>query len=70
LTRTGFSSGDNAGAEAPADSLLDAELAAPLAAEFRINAPTGNEITDNAAKTVAQKPIRFMMFPRKKSSYS
>ena len=35
------------------ESLLDAELAPPLAAEFSINAPTGNEITDNAATTVA-----------------
>jgi len=66
MTRTGFPSGDNAGAEAPADSLLDAELASPLAAEFRINAPTGNEITDNAATTIAQRPIRFMMFSRKR----
>jgi hypothetical protein len=53
MTRTGFPSGDNAGAEAPADSLLDAELAPLLAVEFSINAPTGNEITDNAATTIA-----------------
>ncbi|MGC1578193.1 MAG: hypothetical protein WA813_19090, partial [Beijerinckiaceae bacterium] len=66
MTRTGFPSGDNAGAEASADSLLDAELASPLAAEFRINAPTGNEMTDNAATTIAQRPIRFMMFSRKR----
>ena len=50
----------------PADSLLDAELASPLAAEFRINAPTGNEMTDNAATAIAQRPIRFMMFSRKR----
>jgi hypothetical protein len=62
MTRTGFPSGDNTGAEVTADSLLDTELASPLAAEFSINAPAGNEITDNAATTVAQKPIRFMMF--------
>jgi hypothetical protein len=55
MTRTGFPSGDNTGAEVTADSLLDTELASPLAAEFSINAPAGNEITDNAATTVAQK---------------
>jgi hypothetical protein len=66
MTRTGFPSGDNAGAEASADSLLDTELASPLAVEFRINAPTGNEMTDNAATAIAQRPIRFMMFSRKR----